>query len=156
MESDIGETSSAPFKVVYSHSTTAPNTRTVNRMDDVHAHFPGFQDDYDLDDNLTLSVVGALTVNERVYRNVDIDLGQHDAEISITLWYAGTPSGSTSPAVAELSFKYKDPSADYTGKVVNRAKQAFDALRELSGWVEDDGLTKTKFAYQYDSNFCQL
>ncbi|EKF74751.1 hypothetical protein A11A3_07003 [Alcanivorax hongdengensis A-11-3] len=155
LEADVGATSSVPFKVVYSHSTKAPNSRTLNHMDDVHAHFPGFEDDYGLDDNLTLSVVGGLTVTERVYRNVDIDLGQHDAEISITLWYAGTPSGSQSPAVAEISFKYEDPSADYTRKVVNRARQAFDALRGLSSWVEPDGQTKTRFVYQYDSSFCQ-
>ncbi|WOA31947.1 hypothetical protein [Alloalcanivorax xenomutans] len=156
LEADVGATSTIPFKVVYSHSTKAPNTRTLNRMDDVHAHFPGFQSDYGLDDNLTLSLVGGLTIQERAYRNVDIDLGQHDAEISVTLWYQGIPSGSQSPVVAELSFKYEDPSADYTRKVVNRARQAFDALRGLEQWVEADGQTKTGFVYQYDSAFCQL
>ncbi|WP_205475361.1 hypothetical protein [Alloalcanivorax balearicus] len=155
LEADVGATSTVPFKVVYSHSTKAPNTRTLNRMDDIHTHFPGFQSDYGLDDTLTLSLVGGLTIQERAYRNVDIDLGQHDAEISITLWYQGTPSGSQSPVVAELSFKYQDPSADYTRKVVNRARQAFDALRGLEQWVEADGQTKTGFVYQYDSAFCQ-
>ncbi|ERJ20659.1 hypothetical protein SSPSH_000383 [Salinisphaera shabanensis E1L3A] len=155
LEADVGANSSVPFKVVYSHSTKAPNSRKLNRMDDIHAHFPGFEDDYDLDDDLTLSVVGDLTVTERVYRNVDIDLGQHDAEISITLWYAGAPSGDQAPAVAEISFKYEDPSADYTRKVVNRARQAFDALRGLSDWVKPDGQTKTRFVYQYDRTFCQ-
>ena len=155
LEADVGATSDMPFKVVYSHSTKAPNGRKLNRMNDIHAHFPGFEDDYGLDDDLALSVVGDLTVTERVYRNVDIDLGQHDGEISITLWYAGTPSGNQAPAVAEISFKYEDPSADYTRKVVNRARQAFDALRGLSDWVEPDGQTKTAFVYQYDSTFCQ-
>ncbi|MES1940264.1 hypothetical protein T5B8_08479 [Salinisphaera sp. T5B8] len=155
LEADVGATGDIPFKVVYSHSTKAPNTRKLNRMDDIHAHFPGFEDDYGLDDDLALSVVGALTVTERVYRNVDIDLGQHDAEISITLWYAGAPSGDQAPAVAEISFKYEDPSADYTRKVVNRARQAFDALRGLSDWVKPDGQTKTRFVYQYDRTFCQ-
>ena len=155
LESDVGANSSVPFKVLYSHSTKAPNTRNLNRMDDIHAHFPGFEDDYGLDDDQALAVVGGLTVTERVYRNVDIDLGQHDAEISITLWYAGQPSGNPSPAVAEISFKYEDPSADYTRKVVNRARRAFDALRGLSDWVEPDGQTKTRFVYQYDNSFCQ-
>lgn len=155
LEADVGATGGVPFKVLYSHSTKAPNSRKLNRMDDVHAHFPGFQNDYGLDDDLTLAVVGDLTVTERVYRDVDIDLGQHDAEISITLWYTGPPSGNPSPAVAEISFKYEDPSADYTRKVVNRARRAFDALRGLSDWVAPDGQTKTRFVYQYDSQFCQ-
>ncbi len=155
LEADIGANSTTPFKVVYSHSTTAPNTRTINEMADVNAHFDGFDADYGLSDNLPLSLVGNLVIQERVYKGVIIDLGSIDAEISVTLWYQGTPSGSQAPLVAEISFKYADSTADYTGKVVNRAKGAFDALRGLTNWVDTDSMTKTAFVYAYDSNFCQ-
>jgi hypothetical protein len=155
LEADVGANSSLDFKVVYGHSTKAPNTRTINEVADINAHFPGFENDYGLSDSLPLAVVGYLTVREHVYRNVTIDLGQFDAEISVTLWYQGTPTTGQSPLVAEISFKYEDPSADYTRKVVNRAKTAFEALQGLSAWVDPDSMTKTAFIYAYSANFCQ-
>lgn len=155
LEADVGAHADVPFKVVYGHSTKAPNSRTINEMRDVHAHFPGFETDYGLDDDLALAVVGNLAIREHVYRNVVIDLGQHDAEISVTLWFDGAPSGGQVPVVAELSFKYEDASADYTRKVVNRARTVFEALQSLSGWVEPDSITKTAYIYAHDAAFCQ-
>ena len=155
LESDVGATSGIPFKVVYSHSTKAPNTRTINEVKDINVTYPGFETDYALADNLPLSAVGYLTIGERVYKGVFIDLGQFDAEFSVTLWYQGTPSGPQVPLVAELSFKYADSSADYTRKVVNRAKTAFEALQGLSNWTAPDSQTKTAFVYAYSANFCQ-
>lgn len=155
LESDVSANANEPFKVVYSHSTKAPNVRTINKIEDVNVHFPEFQSHYGLDDDLALSLVGNLSVREHVYRGVEIDLGQHDAQISVTLWYQGIPSGSQKPLVAEISFKYEDVSADYTRKVVNRAKASFEALKSLSGWVDSDAKTKTTFVYEYIPTFCQ-
>jgi len=154
LESDIGISASSNFVVLYSHSATAPNTRTINQMDDINDQFPGFDSDYGFADSSTLDLVGGLTIREHVYKNVDIDLGSIDAEISVTLWYNGTPTGSAAPVVAEVSFKYEDNAADYTKKVVNRAKQAFIALQSLSGWTDPTSKTKTRFVYDYDPSFC--
>lgn len=154
LESDIGISASSNFVVLYSHSTTAPNTRTINQMDDINDQFPGFEDDYGIADSTALDLVGGLTVREHVYKNVDIDLGSIDAELSVTLWYDGTPSGASSPIIVEVSFKYEDSSADYTKKVVNRAKQAFLALQDLSTWTDPASKTKTRFVYEYDPSFC--
>lgn len=154
LESDIGISASSNFVVLYSHSTTTPNTRTINQMDDINDQFPGFEDDYGIADSTALDLVGGLTVREHVYKNVDIDLGSIDAELSVTLWYDGTPSGASSPIIVEVSFKYEDSSADYTKKVVNRAKQAFLALQDLSTWTDPASKTKTRFVYEYDPSFC--
>ena len=154
LEADVGVSSTSTFKVVYGHSTKAPNTRNINRMDDINDQFPGFSDDYDLDDSLTLDLVGDLTVREHVYKGRVIDLGQYDAEISVTLWYNGMPSGSQAPVVAEVSFKYEDNSADYTKKVVNRAKTAFESLQSLTSWTNPASKTKTRFVYEFDASFC--
>ena len=154
LEADIGKSSEAPIKIVYGHSTKAPNTRTINKVDDIHAHFPEFENDYGWNDNTSLSLVGNLTVHERVYKDVFIDLGQHDAELSVTLWYNAAPTQSSSPIIAEVSFKYEDSSADYTRKVVNRALDAFSAMQGLTSWVDNNALTKTRFVYQYDNSFC--
>ncbi|TVZ40593.1 hypothetical protein P886_5027 [Alteromonadaceae bacterium 2753L.S.0a.02] len=154
LESDIGSSSTTDFKIVYGHSTKAPNTRTINKMDDINDQFPGFDDDYNLSNSMDLDLVGNLTIREHVYKGVDIDLGQFDAEISVTLWYNGVPSGSQAPVVAEVSFKYEDSSADYTKAVVNRAKTAFHAMQSLSNWVDSNSQTKTQFVYEYSSTFC--
>lgn len=154
LESDVGISASSNFVVLYSHSTTAPNTRTINQMDDINDQFPGFDSDYGFSDSTALDRVGNLTIREHVYKNVDIDLGSIDAEISVTLWYNGTPSGASAPVVAEVSFKYEDNAADYTKKVVNRAKQAFLALQDLSAWTDPASKTKTRFVYEYAPSFC--
>lgn len=154
LESDIGISSSANFVIQYSHSTTAPNTRTINEMEDINDQFPGFDSDYGYANSIDLDLVGNLTIREHVYKNVDIDLGSIDAEISVTLWYNGAPTGSATPVVVEVSFKYQDNSADYTQKVVNRAKQAFLALQDLTAWTDPASKTKTRFAYEYDASFC--
>lgn len=154
LEEDIGASSSSSFKSVYSHSTTVPNTRTINKMDDINIPFPGFGDDYGFSDSLDLAVVGGLTLRERVYKGRTIDLGDFDAAIAVTLWYNGAPSGAVHPLAAEVSFKYEDSSADYTKNVVNRAKTAFAALQTLSAWVDPDSDTKTRFVYNYNPSFC--
>lgn len=155
LEADVGAKVADPFKVLYSHSTKVPNTRTINEMKDVNVHFPGFASDYGLDDNLPLAVVGGLTIREHVYRGVYIDLGQFDAEMSVTLWYQGIPFASQAPIIAEISFRYEDPSADYTRNVVKRAETAFEVLQGLEDWVDPDSKTKTTFVYDYDPSFCQ-
>lgn len=154
LESDIGMPTNSNFVVQYSHSTTTPNSRTINELDDINDQFPGFNNDYGFSGSTALDLVGGLTIREHVYKGVDIDLGSIDAEVSVTLWYNGTPSGSAIPVVAEVSFKYEDNSADYTKKVVNRAKQAFFALQSLSGWADPASKTKTRFVYEYDPSFC--
>lgn len=154
LEADIGKGTEKQVNIIYGHSTKVPNARTINKVDDIHAHFPGFKNNYSWDDNLSLNLVGNLIIQERVYNNVFIDLGQFDAEISVSLWYANPPSQNDIPLIAELSFKYKDSSANYTRKVVNRALEAFSAIQGLISWIDSAALTKTRFVYQYDSSFC--
>jgi hypothetical protein len=154
LEADISTTPSDTFLVSYSHQTTVPNTRTINDMHDIQTYFPGFNSNYDFASNLGLSVVGNLNIIEHEYEGISIDLGQFEGNVSVTLWYKGEPAVNTTPIVAELSFRYKDSSADYTKKVVNRAKLAFDALRSMS-WYDPAALGKTSFVYQYEHGFCQ-
>ncbi|WP_444997137.1 hypothetical protein [Aliikangiella sp. IMCC44359] len=154
LEADIGVSSTSNFKVVYGHSTKAPNTRTINKMDDINEQYPGFDQNYAFNDNLSLALVGNLVIREHVYKGMEIDLGSFDAEISVTLWYNGVPSGAQKPVVAEVSFKYEDSSADYSKKVVNRAKIAFEALQNLTAWTDPNSKTKTRFVYDFNSTFC--
>jgi hypothetical protein len=154
LESDIGANTTTSFKVVYGHSTTAPNSRNINEMEDINDQFPGFDSEYGFSNSTDLDLVGNLSIREHVYKGMEIDLGQFDATISVTLWYNGVPSGAQVPVVAEVSFKYKDSSADYTRAVVNRAATAFYALQDLTAWVDPNSKTKTQFVYEYDAGFC--
>ena len=154
LEADIGSKAGNPFNIVYGHSTTSPNTRTINNLEDINVHFPGFDTNYALADSTTLTLVGNLSIYERVYDGGTIDLGSIDAEVSVTLWYTSVPTGAQKPVVVEVSFKYKDASADYTKAVVNRAKQSFEAIQTLSNWNSTSAVTKTQFVYQYNPAFC--
>ena len=154
LESDVGYSSTSPFRVVYGHSTKAPNTRTINEMRDINTQFPGFDNDYGFSNSTALDLVGNLTVYEHVYKGVIIDLGQYDAEISVTVWYDSNPSGTQAPVAVEASFRYADSAANYTKKVVNRAEQSFYALQGLSSWVSLNAQTKTQFVYGYNPGFC--
>ncbi|CAH9066000.1 hypothetical protein PSECIP111951_03481 [Pseudoalteromonas holothuriae] len=154
LEADMGVKGSNPFNVVYSHSTKAPNTRTINNFKDINTHFPEFESTYGLSDAVPLAQVGNLTITEQVYKGAHIDLGSFDAELSITLWYAGTPLANTLPLIAEASFKYEDNSADYSKKVVQRAKLAFEGMQTINAWNATNATTKTQSVYQYNPNFC--
>lgn len=154
LEADISMATDNAMRIIYSHSTTTANTRTLNDMADVNSHFSGFADDYGLNDNLTLAKVGGLTINEYVFEGSVIDLGSIDASLELTLWYASAPSASQQPVIAEVSFKYKDPDSHYTAKVVQRAKLALEAMAQLNTWNSTNSVTKTAFVYTVDPMFC--
>lgn len=154
LEEDIAKSTSHTFKSVYGHSTKVPNSRTINRMNDIYHHFPAFAQRYAINSHTSLMPVGAL-IHERVYTGMSIDLGSIDADISLTLWYDQAPSAQTNPVVAELSFKYKDPNAEYSRKVVKRAKVAFETMGNLAPWINPNALTKTTWVYSNNPSFCQ-
>ncbi|MBJ9952009.1 MULTISPECIES: hypothetical protein [unclassified Acinetobacter] len=155
LEDDITQTATQGFLVGSSKSTTVPNTRTINKFLDIHTHFPKFKETFGISDNQVLSQVGGLTIYERSYRGVSIDLGEFDADVDMSLWYTQVPSTGLKPAVVEVSFKYQDPNANYTNKVVQRAAISFSALKSLSNYnAPSSTQTKTQFVYQYQSNFC--
>ncbi len=155
LEDDITQTATQGFLVGSSKSTTAPNTRTLNDFLDIHTHFPGFKTTYGLSDSQALALVGGLTVYERTYSGVNIDLGEFDADMEMSLWYTQAPYAGLKPVAVEVSFKYEDPAANYTNKVVQRAAISFSALKSLSNYnAPSSTQTKTQFVYQYQLNFC--
>lgn len=155
LEDDITQTATQGFLVGASQSTTVPNTRTLNDFLDIHTHFPKFKESFAINDNQALALVGSLTIYERSYSGVTIDLGEFDAEMDMSLWYTQMPYAGLKPAVVEVSFKYQDPNANYTHKVVQRAAISFSALKSLSNYnAPSSTQTKTQFVYQYQPNFC--
>lgn len=148
LEADI----TPPFKWVYSHSTTEPlsATKNLNILDDVVDLFPPTKS-LNLPKQEALDIVGNLSITERTYDGPDSDLGQQDAEFTLTLWYANS---SATVANAEVSFKVEDKDGDFTDKVDQRSKLMFDTIRGMTSWVSTSPTTKTQWVYQYQPNFC--
>lgn len=154
-ELDVGLNSESQFTSVYSASTKYDNDQLIQTMADVNNAFPGFKSRYDFSDSTVIAPVSGLKVYERVYRGMEIDLGRFDAEVSLTLWYPETPSSNDKTLVVEASFDYEDTNAVYSRKVVNRAKEAFYAMQEMDTWIDPESVTKTRFVYDYNPEFCQ-
>ncbi len=141
-----------PFKETFSHSTTETlsASKNLNILDDVADLFPGTKS-LNLPNKDPLSLVSNLDITEQTYAGAESDLGQQDADFSLTLWYVGNAS---KPSVAELSFKIKSDSGDFTGKVTDRSKLLFDTTRGLTQWVSTSTVTKTEWVYQYQPSYC--
>ena len=155
LEDDITRKDNLSFLVVASKSTTVPTSRTINDFEDINILFTGFKNDYNFNNSLALNQVGGLTIYERKYSGATIDLGEFDADLELSLWYTLLPYGSLKPVLAEISFKYSDPNANFTRKVVDRAALSFSALKGLTQYnAPTSTATKTQFVYQYQSNFC--
>ena len=149
-EEDLG----APFSSKFSQSTTQgiSNSKNLNKLDDPIGLYPDLEK-YNFDDTTPIVQVGTLTIYEKVYKNAFVDLGNKDAEFSLTLWYLS--AASTTPVIAEISFKYKDVNEDYSENVVTRAKKLFELMQTMTTWNNINSTTKTAFVYDYDPNFCQ-
>lgn len=148
-EQDLG----APYTSKFSHSTTQgiSSSKNLNKLDDPIRLYPDIEK-YNFNDETSIVKVGGLTIYEKVYKGTEVDLGNKDAGFALTLWY--TSSTSTTPAVAEISFKYKDVNEDFSENVVTRAKKLFEIMQTLTTWNNPNSTTKTAFIYNYNPSFC--
>jgi hypothetical protein len=151
-ETKLEEDIKPPHASVFSQSTKVEVSldAAFERFEDTSDLFPGL-DDLDVDDDAPLALVGGLQVYERVYGELEVDLGKQEADLEITLWYASPDDAE--PAVAELSFKYKSKTEDYQPKSVRRGMRLFELLQGLD-WIATDSTTKTAFVYGYAPTFC--
>lgn len=154
LEADIGVQPDEPFNVVYSHSLSIEKRPALDEWQAIELLFPDFAIPHLNADKPPLALVGGLVIHERVYKNIKIDLGRQDAQMSLTLWYQGQPSANQSPLIAELSFKLDAQAQGYAPKVIERAQQAFLALQSWSA-VAVGAATKTARVYQFQTDFCQ-
>ncbi|MEH0690798.1 hypothetical protein H4F17_17330 [Vibrio cholerae] len=154
MELDVSANRHNTFRAIYSASTKFTNHDVIDSIGHINQRFSGFADRYALSDALPLKKVGNLTIYERVYSGLEVDLGKFDAEFDLTLWYLNQPRKNEKPVVAEISFSYEDDSASYSRKVVHRSKALFEAMQGMKQWVATDSITKTAYVYNFDPTFC--
>lgn len=155
LEDDVTRKDNFSFLVVASKSTSVPTSRTINDFEDINTLFTGFKNNYAFSNNQSLQQVSGLTIYERKYDGVTIDLGEFKADLEMSLWYTQMPYTGLKPALVEVSFKYADANANYTKKVITRATLSFNALKSLTQYnAPTSTATKTQFVYQYQPNFC--
>jgi len=143
-----------PYVSKFSHSSTQSisESKNINKLKDPIELYPDHMEQYNFDPQTPIVKVSDLTIYEKVYKGTKVDLGNKNAEFALTLWY--TSPTSTTPVVAEISFKYEDENEDFAQNVVTRAKKLFELMQSLSSWNNPNSTTKTAFVYNYNPNFC--
>lgn len=142
-----------PYQSVFSQSTTVPitNDKNLNRLDDPIRLYPGLSE-LGLDENRETALVSAITIEERAYGDLIVDVGKLTASVRLTLWYL--ENDLEAPVVAEISFKLESPPEDYPAKTSARAMGLFELMQGMDFWLATDSTTKTSFVYGFDPSFC--
>ncbi|MFM0739658.1 hypothetical protein PQQ51_20645 [Paraburkholderia xenovorans] len=149
LEDDI----TPPSNQTYSHSTSEPlsDSKNLNHLSDIKDLFPTTHV-FDSIGTQALVPVSGLSIHELTFDGPTSDLGQESADFTMTVWYA---NGSTTPALAEISFEV-DVNDDgvFTDKVTSRSQLIFSTLQSMTNWVQSPSSTKTAWVYKYQPSFC--
>jgi hypothetical protein len=144
------ETDISPGSLVYSHSTgqdpaKTPAPATVN---DLISQFPGASA-LSAYKSQSMVAVNGLSIRQQEYDGPSSDIGDSNADFTLTLWYIGS---STTPALAELSYRVDaDDDSYFTTPVMTRSQTLLAAISSLSGWELTPSTTKTAWLYNYKS-----
>jgi hypothetical protein len=149
LEDDI----TPPANETFSHSTDEPlkASKNINHLSDINDLFPT-TNNFSSVSTAPLSPVSGLAIHEVTYEGPVSDLGQENADFTMTVWYA---NGSTTPALAEISFDV-DVNSDnvFTDKVTSRSQLIFNTIQGMTNWVQTPSSTKTAWVYKYQPAFC--
>ncbi|WP_459621812.1 hypothetical protein [Burkholderia sp. 3C] len=149
LEDDI----TPPAKETFSHSTSEPlsSSKNINKVSDIKDLFPTTKT-FDSIASTALVPVGGLSIHELTFDGPTSDLGQEDADFTMTVWYA---NGSSTPALAEISFEVDvNDNGVFTDKVTSRSQLIFNTIQGMTNWVQSPSSTKTAWVYQYQPSFC--
>jgi len=144
------ETDVSPNSLVYSHSTEQDPAKssTPATVSALISQFSGAST-LSAYGSQTLTAVNGLNLTQQEYEGPSSDIGQSTADFTLTLWYIGN---SSTPALAELSFRVKaDSSSYFTTPVLQRSQVLLQAISTLSGWELSPSTTKEAWVYSYQS-----
>lgn len=143
------ETDVSPDSLVYAHSTKQDPASggTPTSIGALVAQFPGGDDALSAYASQPLVAVNGLSLRQQEYDGPSADIGQSDADFTLTLWYLGS---ATAPAVAELSFRVEaDGDAYFTTPVLQRSQVLLQAIGSLGSWNLQPSTNKTAWLYAY-------
>lgn len=152
------ETDVTPLSLVYSHSTKQDpgKSGTPATIDELISQFSGASV-LSAHGGESLADVNGLQITQQEYDGPSSDLGQSDADFTLTLWYV---NGSGTPALAELSFRVEaDDDHYFTTPVLQRSQVLMQAMSTLGSWNLSPATTKTAWVYSrtsssYPNGFC--
>ncbi|MBN3803508.1 hypothetical protein GXB81_10625 [Paraburkholderia sp. Ac-20336] len=149
LEDDI----TPPSNETFSHSTSEPlsDSKNINHLSDINDLFPTTHA-FDSISSQPLVPVSGLSIHELTFDGPTSDIGQEDADFTMTVWYA---NGSTTPALAEISFEVDvSDKGVFTDKVTARSQLIFNTIQGMTNWVQSPSSTKTAWVYKYQPSFC--
>jgi hypothetical protein len=144
------ETDISPSSLQYAHSTKQDPAKSgaPTSVSDLIAQFPGASA-LSTYKSQALVAVNGLSITQQEYTGPSSDLGESEAEFTLSLWYVGT---SSTPALAELSFRVDaDDDAYFTTPVLHRSQILLQAIGSLNGWTLSSSSGKTAWLYNYRS-----
>jgi hypothetical protein len=152
------ETDVTPGSLVLGHSTKQDATTTPATVADLIKQFPGASALSSLSTE-ALTKVGGVSVTQQEYDGPVSDIGQSQAEFTLTLW---SVNNAATPAVAELSFRVDaDDDKYFTTPVLQRSQvlnQAIGSLGSTWNLANDGGKTAWLYAYTssaFPGGFCK-
>jgi hypothetical protein len=138
---------------LFSRSTkqTVEGNPTLKKLSDVRRLYPDLSESLEqiVDVDWNAEIIPGRLILEHVYDGAVADLGKKvNAEVSVTLWYAGdasvaVPAGAK-PEVAEVSFKYDVDNPEDPFKAALRADRLFASMQgDLADWIDPAAANKT-------------
>lgn len=144
------ETDVSPDKLVYSHSTEQ-DPASSGAPASVSALISQFSGASVLSSysSQALVPVNGLVMTQQEYDGPSSDIGNSDADFTLTIWYIGN---STTPSLVELSYRVDADSDTYfTTPVLQRSQVLMQAISSLGSWNLANSTTKTAWIYAYRS-----
>lgn len=142
-----------PAKETFSKSTSQPlsSSKNINKLKDIKDLYPTTTA-FDSISSQALVKVSNLTIHELTFEGPFSDLGQQEADFTMTVWY---PNGAKAPGLAEISFDVAANSDGvFTDKVTKRSQLIFNTIQNMTNWTQTPSSTKTIWVYQYQPSFC--
>lgn len=146
----------------FSHSVSikTKDKRSLNTIDDAIALFPGLGK-LDIRTGTHLTIVNQFIAHEFSYQLGHLDFAgdKTKSKAILNFWYYSNqknfPAIIEFPLVVEFSFDYdayeleeKTLLEDFPLSLVEQSHYFFNALKKQVGWVSQEAVTKTAYAYQ--------
>ena len=115
--------------------------------------FPGIAD-LNLKENTPLTSVKNKQILQEVWKGLNVKFGHNTYKIKIVLWWSSISKKPKDLVFGEIMFRLKSKHEDYSKYDIIDAHNFYLKLNEYglnTGWVDPQGMTKTRFVYDDDS-----
>ncbi|MDY6993695.1 MAG: hypothetical protein SVR94_13980 [Pseudomonadota bacterium] len=144
-----------PSSLKHPEKLWSPNeTETVKDVIDLFPEVQGDDDLKDLHKDTKIQVVNGFKAHEIAHKLGHFSMSDTKIKAVLNFWYLPHEKGKF-PLVVEFSFDYDlDPVPkggqleQFPLEVVKKTQRLFEALKRQKGWVSEQAITKTSYAYK--------